>query len=82
MDNLESCLHALKNMADHGVTSSQAIDDALKDYLSGHPVPARLQAIVALDEYLKVGGTQLEPRAFWSAVQSKAAELVRVLRAG
>lgn len=82
MDNLESCLHALKNMSDHGVTSSQAIDDALKDYLAAHPGPARLQAIVVLDEYLKVGGGQLEPHAFWSSVQSKAAELARAVRAG
>lgn len=81
MDDLENCLHALKNMADHGVTSGQAIDDALKDYLAAHPTPARLQAIVVLDEYLKKGGDQLEPHAFWNSVQGKASELASVLRA-
>ncbi len=81
MNDLESCLHALKNMSDHGVTSGQAIDDALKDYLAAHPPPARLQAVALLEEYLKAGGTQLEPHAFWNAVQGKAAELARILRA-
>ena len=81
MDDLNQCLHALKNMADHGVTSGQAIDDALSDYLAAHPLPGRLHAIVVLDAYLKTGGAELEPHSFWKAVQGKASELARVLRA-
>jgi hypothetical protein len=83
MNDLETCLSTLKNMADHGVTSDDAISAALSDYLGAHATGAeRLQAITALDDYLKAGGAEeLEPRAFWLSVQEKSGDLARILRA-
>ena len=83
MNDLENCLSTLKNMADHGVTSDDAIGAALSDYLGAHGTGAeRLDAITMLDEYLKTGGAEaLEPRAFWLSVLERSDDLARILKA-
>ncbi|KAB1074429.1 hypothetical protein [Methylobacterium planeticum] len=83
MNDLENCLSTLKTMADHGVTTDDAIGAALSDYLAAHETGLeRLEAITALDDYLKAGAAEeLEPRGFWLSVLEKSDDLARIVKA-
>lgn len=83
MTDIETCLRALKDMADRGVTSDEAIDAALSDHLSAcKSASRRLDAIEALIACLKRGGEDVqEPRAFWQSVTRHSEEWARVVRA-